>query len=269
VTVDVTRVDFLREMTARHPGLLVWKHLQRALQGQGDVDAAAPARDAAAIRADAQAIAATTLAASHVILCDHIADKKLHFFVQPDRLPHLFEFDVCCQPSRGLAPWAGPDRMLPLATLSGEGIRRLRPGAEAVVSLVYHGLSPSGTTRPRGHEAALVDLGLAQDREGAERACATLPPRPARRPLAALVQQVSEGHWDRTLAQRAYAGFVVASCAHPRFSVRRLGLRAQLAAGRECVMSVLARREGRLVPAAGLETLLRQARADGHTVLEL
>jgi hypothetical protein len=256
-------------MTAKHPDLVVWKHLERALRGQGDVDAAAPARDGAAIRADAQAIAGRTLAASHVILCDHIADKKLHFFVQPDRLPQLFEFDVCSQPSRGLAPWASPDLMLPLATMSGEGIRRLRPGAEAVVLLVYHGLSPSGLARPRGREAALVDFGLAEDREGAERACATLPPRPARRALAALIGHVSEGRWDSTLASRAYAGFVVASCAHPRFSARRLGLRAQLAAGRECVMSVLARREGRLVPDSGLETLLWRARADGHAVLEL
>jgi hypothetical protein len=262
-------VEFLRELTARHASLLVWKHLDRALQGQGDVDAAAPVADVAALRGDATSIAARTLAASHVILCDHIADKSLHFFVQPDRLPQLFEFDICTQPSRGLAPWARPDLMLPLATMSAEGIRRLRPGAEAVVSLVYHGLSPSGAPRLTGSVRTLVEVGLAEDRAGAHEACASLPPRAARRPLAALVETVSCGGWDRRLARRAYVGFALAACAHPRFAVRRLGLRAGLATGRECVMSRLARREGRRVPPSGVDALLRAARADGHVVIAL
>jgi hypothetical protein len=267
-TLDSTRVNFLCEITARHPSLLVWKHLERALHGRGDVDAAAPASDLDAIRADVNAIARETLAATHVIRCDHVADKSLHFFVQPSRLPQLFEFDICSQPSRGLAPWANPRHMLPLATMSSEGIRRLRPGAEAVVSLVYQGLSPAGTARLRGEDLRLVDRAFADDMVGAERACRTLPPRLATQPLLALVAQVSQGRWDRRLAQRAFVGFVMGCFAHPRFTARRFGFRLRLAVGQECVMSRLARRQGRRVPAPGLGALLHTARAEGHAVIE-
>ena len=259
----------MRQLTARHPSLLVWKHLERALQGQGDVDAAAPVDDVVAIRADANAIARETLAATHVILCDHVADKSLHFFVQPDRLPQLFELDICSQPSRGLAPWASPRRMLPLTTMSAEGIRRLRPGAEAVISLVYHGLSPAGTNRLHGQELGLVDSGLAHDMVGAEQACRSLAPWLARRPLFELIAQVSQGGWDRRLAQRAYLGFVMACCAHPRFTARRSWFRLRLAVGQECVMSQLGRRGGRRVPPSGLGDLLLTAQAGGHVVIDL
>jgi hypothetical protein len=268
VTIDSTRVDFLHEMTSRHPSLLVWKHLERALQGQGDVDAAAPIDNIDAIRTDIDAVARDTLAATHVILCDHVADKSLQFFVQPDRLPQLFEFDVCSQPSRGLAPWANPHLLLTLATMSTEGIRRLRPGSEAVVSLVYGGLSPTGTSSMRDHEIELVKADLSHDIDGAERACRTLPPWRARQPLLELVTQVMHGRWDRRLAQQAYLGFVMSCCAHPLFAARRTAFRLRLAAGRECVMSRLGRREGRRVPASGLQDFLIAAQS-GHVVIEL
>jgi hypothetical protein len=268
VTVDTTRVEFLREMTARHPRLLVWKHLDRALRGSGDVDAAAPRSDLPDIGADAFTIGQKTLAATHLIVCTHVADKTLYFFAQPDRLPNLFEFDVCSQPSRGLAPWGSPSRLVPLATVSAQGIRRLRPGAEAVVSLVYHGLSRSGTHRLHDEEFDLVDAGLKEDMLGAREACRTLPPLPARQPLLDLVSQISYGFWKRTAAQRAYAAFALAATAHPPFMARRAAFRLCLATGRECVMSRLARREGRRVPDTGLEQLLIRARAQGHRVIE-
>jgi hypothetical protein len=269
MTYDTTRAAFLSQMTTRHPSLLVWKHLERSLQGQGDIDAAAPVDEVASIRADAIAIARETLSATHVILCDHVADKSLHFFVQPDRLPQLFEFDVCSQPSRGLAPWANPRLMLALATTSAEGIRRLRPGAEALVSLVYAGLSPGGSPRLSGQELQLVNRGLTEDLIGAVEACKALPPLLARQPLLELVTKLSQGRWDRTLARRAHLSFVMSCCVHPRFTMRRSGFRLRLATGQECVMSRVARREGRRVPTSGLAHLLCAAQGSGHAVMEL
>jgi hypothetical protein len=266
--VDSTRVNFLREMSDRHRSLFVWKHLERALRGQGDVDAAAPAGDLANILADIDAIGQKTLGATHVIRCHHVADKSLHFFVQPDRLPQLFELDICTQPSRGLAPWATPSRMLAMTVVTPEGIRRLRPGAEAVVSIVYHGLSSSGRARLQGDDLLLVNKGLAEDMVGVEQACLWLPPRPARRSLFALAAQLSQGRWERRTAQHTYIAFAAAALAHPAFTARRALFRFQLAAGRECVMSRLARLDNRRVPASGLDRMLGDARADGHLVVE-
>lgn len=267
MTLDHSRVAFLNELTHRHEHFLVWKHLDRALQGRGDIDAAAPDGEIAAIAADAVSIAADTLGASHVIHCHHVADKRLQFFIQPERLPQLFEFDLCMQPSRGLAPWAAPRAMLALATIRPDGIRSLRPGAEAVVSLVYHGLSPSGRDRLAGDEREIVDSGIAADLVGAEEACATLPPRPARRLLRELVMVLAAGGWDSTRARLAFSAFLGSTLAHPVFCARRVRFRATLAGGGECVMSRLARHHGRRVPPTGLDRLLDEARAGGHEMV--
>jgi hypothetical protein len=266
MTLDHSIVAFLNELTRRHEHLLVWKHLDRALQGRGDIDAAAPEGETAAIAADAVSIAADTLSASHVIHCDHVADKRLQFFVQPERLPQLFEFDLCVQPSRGFAPWADPHSMVPLAIVGVHGIRHLRPGAEAVVSLVYHGISWRGQDKLAGDERQIVEKGLADDLEGVYDACRTLPPGPARSPLLVLIENLCRGTWSRRYAQHAFSGFVLGGLARPAFAARRGMYRAHLAVGRECLMSRLARSHDRRVPAGGVDALLDAARAGGHEI---
>lgn len=266
---DPLRVAFLRELTCRHENLVVWKHLDRALRGQGDIDAAAPAEDVPSIATDAVSISATTLGASHVIRCHHVADKRLQFFVQPQRLPQLFEFDVCVQPSRGFAPWADPHSMVPLAIMGVHGIRHLRPGAEAIISLVYHGISWQGQDKLAGDERQIVERGLTDDLEGAYEACRTLPPGPARSPLLVLVRSLCRGTWSRRHAQQTFGGFVLGGLARPAFTARRGMYRARLAGGRECLMSRLARGHGRRVPAGGVDALLDAARASGHEVSTL
>jgi len=269
MTPDPSRVAFLRELTRRHENLVVWKHLDRALRGCGDIDAAAPVEDIGSVAANAVLIAADTLGASHVIHCDHVADKRLQFFVQPERLPQLFEFDLCVQPSRGLAPWASPSAMVALAAIRPDGIRSLRPGAEAVVSLVYHGISWQGQDKLAGDERQIVDKGLADNPEDAYEACRTLPPGPARLPLLALVDNLRQGAWSRRYAQHAFGGFLLSGLACPAFTARRAMYRVRLASGRECLMSRLARIYDRRVSAGSVGTLLEAARADGHEVSTL
>ena len=260
------RAEFLRELCRRHPELLGWKNLDRALLGQGDIDAAAPRNRVAAIAADAVDLAPAILGATHVIRCEHVADKLLHFFVQPQLLPQLLEFDLCTQPGRGLAPWASPSRLLALADMDDNGIRRIRPGAEAVVVLVYRGLSPRGSNGLTDDEMQFVTNRIAEDRTGAEQACRTLPPRPARSSLQRLVAGLAEGKWQQDLARRAFLGFATSGPAHPVFTTRRIRYRLQLATGGECLMSDLARHHGRRVPASGLDRMLADARVGGHEV---
>ena len=268
MTVDRARVAFLRELTDRHDCLVVWKHLHRALRGRGDIDAAVPAAQVEGVVDDALAIAGSTLDASHVIRCDHVADKHLLFFVQPARLPHLFELDLCVQPSRGLSPWASPAALHRVSQVQEDGIRGLRSGAEAVVSLVYHGVSRSGRDRLTGDERDIVERGTATDLEGAYRACAVLAPRPARAPLRNLVADLSQGNWNRADSQRVYAAFLGSAVAHPAFLARRTAFRARLATGRECVMSRIARKGDRCVPPAGLSAMVAAAERE-HPVLSL
>lgn len=268
MTPDRPLAAFLRELTRRHDGFLVWKHLDRALLGRGDIDAAAPAARVATIAGDVAGIAASTLGATHVVRCDHVADKVLHFFVVPPLLPRLVELDLSSQPSRGLAPWAGPEAMLPLAVTGPDGIRRLRAGAEALVALVYHGLSHHGGDRLPADEKEVVERGLTHDLPGLLQACRTLPPRPAREPLLALADGLAAGSWRPRQARRAMRGFVASGPAHPIFTARRVVFRARLASAGGCVMGELALR-GRQVPDSGIDQLLHDARVTGHPVTEM
>lgn len=269
MTVDQLRVDFMRTLTARHERLVVWKHLERALRGRGDIDAAAPEPDVAAIAADAAAIAPDTLHAQYVVRCPHVPDRFLQFFVQPSRLPQLFELDICFQPSRGSARWADPVGLARLAAIESAGIRSLRPGAEAVVSIVLHGLSASGRNRLAGDEDDIVTRGLRIDLAGAREACAVLPPAPARRHLHELVEALAAGRWDSRLARWAFLAFVRSGLGSPDFGARRLAFRARLASGRVCTMVKVARYHGRRVPPDRLTWFLDQARAEGHEVQAL
>ena len=269
MTPDPPRADLLRELTERHPGFVVWKHLDRALLGRGDVDAAAPLDQAAAVTSDAVALAKDLLLATHVVSCGHVQDKRLQFFVRPDTWPQLFELDVCVQPSRGLAPWAGPAQMLLVATVSEDGIRRLRPGAEALVALVYAGLSPRGIDLLPADERPTVRFGLETDLPGVRTAIDLLAPVPARGPLHALVTQLDHQRWDAAAARRAFLGFVVSALAHPVYARRRLSFRIGLARGRECLMSDLARHDARQVRHYDLDGFLRAAGDGGHAIATL
>lgn len=263
--VDTQRQTFLQQLTAAHPRLVVWKHLDRALCGRGDIDAAAPAADAEAIVTTALRVGQVALGATVAVECRHVADKTLLFFVQPHRLPQLFELDVCHQPSRGLAPWASPEALLDLSRLD-DGIRRLRPGAEAIVSLVYHGLSIGGRDRLSGDELMLLRQGVSADPDGATLACRRLAPRPALRPLVRILQLAGQRQWEPGSARLAWFAMATSGARHPGFVARRGWFRLRLLAGRDCVMSDLARRHGRRVDADALADLLARAHADGHRI---
>lgn len=268
MTPDPRRADFLRALTGKQASFVVWKHLDRALLGRGDVDAAAPLDRAAAVTSDAVALAKDLLLATHVVSCGHVQDKRLQFFVRPDTWPQLLELDVCTQPSRGLAPWASPARMLQLATVGDAGIRRLRPGAEAVVALVYSGLSPRGADLLPADERPTVRFGLETDLPGARNAIDLLAPAPAQRPLHILLTQLDQQRWDAAAARRAFFGFVLSGLAYPAYAARRARFRVGLSRGKECLMSDLARHHARLVPHGDLDAFLRAA-AVGHALATL
>jgi hypothetical protein len=265
---DPERVQFLAELSELHEDFVVWKNLDRSLVGRGDVDAAAPTLVVPSVIASASRIAPRTLGASHVVHCRHVADKHLAFFVQPHRLPQLFELDVCSQPSRGLAPWADPVEMAALSELSAERVRRLRPGAQAVIDLVYEGLSPGGADRLTAGDRTRMRLQLRTDRAGAVSAAALFLPAPAGRTLVALLTALERDEWDRRAAVATFAALAASSLRHPGFLMRRLALRTELALGRECIMSHLGRKLQRRVP-EDIDTLLRAARLQGHEVAQL
>lgn len=260
-----SRVDFVRDLTAAQPSLVVWKHLDRALTGRGDIDAAAPQQDIPTIARDADIVAGRAFGATHAIRCNHQPNLHMQFFVQPDRMPDLFQFDIFHHPSRGAATWADPRAMLELSTIRPDGIRALRPGAEAVGLTVLNGISLRGHERLSADDRATVNAGLAADLVGAYRACAIFAPKPARRALLALTQNLAHGVWSRTHASAAFAGFCAGSVSHPWFAARQAASRARHVLGRDCMMAGLNRR----VPTGSVDDFLHAARRSGHEVTAL
>ncbi len=267
--IDQDRVRFLDELSGRHPQLVVWKHLERSLRGLGDIDAVAPRRALLAITQDVSRLGRDVLGASHSIVCDHVPNVRLQFLVRPRDLPDLFEFDIWTRPSRGSASWADPVSVARLSTVGEYGVRQLRPGAEALMLLVYGGLSIRGEDRLAGSDRDTVLLNLGSDLEGAHAACATLPPPPARSPLRHLVDAMRWGAWDAQAARLAMAGFMVSGLARPHFLARQGWFRLRYLRRRECLMFTLMRRHGRRVPPSGVAALLAEARNSAHVVTDL
>jgi hypothetical protein len=262
-------VSFLSELSALHPKFVVWKHLDRALRGQGDVDAAAPRSTLSSIQEDAAVMARGTLGASHVIHCGHGATRESQFFVQRQRLPQLFELDISHQPSKAGGPWARPDSMTQLATVRPDGIRSLRPGAEALVSLVLHGISRGGSDRLPPAERSIVNLGLISDLAGALRACDVLTPMGARGALRELIIALSAGEWRAQKAKLAYLAFAANASIHPLFAARRAGFRFALRRKKYCVMYECAQFNGRRVVGGDLDDFISRVSREGHHVENL
>lgn len=265
--VDDARVAFLRTLSAAHDYFTVWKHVDRGIRGLGDIDAATTVLGARHVRETALRVARPLLGATTTILCDHVADKQLLFFVQPDLLPQLFELDLCLQPSSGLAPWASTCELVRHSVMRDDGVRALRPGAEAIVSIVYYGLRATDLGGIKSIENRIIRQGLDTDFDGALAAVGDLVPLPARAPITELIRRAANGGWSQPHARRARIGFLASSPAHPAHVTRRVAFRGRLALGRDCVMSRLARERARQVAPNGLDDLIRVAQAQGHTVV--
>ncbi len=157
-------LSLLRQVTDRHPRWAVWKNVASALEGHGDVDSFAPA-------ADWPAIEQTWLewcrehGLGPSIVCRHVPQGPHYVTLDPD-FPYLLQFDVKLLATfRGCA-LMGVDELLPMTEIDELGFRRIRPGAEGVLKLVYNGMHPGGRKNEDGLESKrVVDL-LRADPEG-------------------------------------------------------------------------------------------------------
>jgi len=268
-SIDQSRLTFLRDISRENQRMVVWKHLDRSLQGLGDIDVAAPAADLDNITASSLVSAGSALKASHAVICDHLPSVRLHFYVQPERSPELFEFDVITQPSRMTSRWASPTKLVGLSVVDPTGIRRLRPGAEALTLLVMQGMTSAGADKLKAHDRECVLSGLAVDLDGAIEACRVLAPPLARRQLASFVERLAHGEWDASMALAALVGFGVTGMTSPKFAFDRGVHRNKYRTGDECLMFGIMRRLGRKMPHSTCVEFLAAAREDGHDVIDL
>jgi len=158
----------LARLSAEYPQLVFWKHLERGLDGSGDIDSLAPAVVAEYVCARfAQEAMRIWADVELVFACRHAAHVHPVFVVRGGMFPLLAQFDVSYSPVRMGLPWCDPSRVAAHAHLDACGIRVLNPGAQAVVLLMLYGLHRLGRPRFKPYDRVDIQNGLRADRSGA------------------------------------------------------------------------------------------------------
>lgn len=175
------REDFLpvfRELTSRYPGLIFWKHFERGIRGDGDIDTIVSKESVQEISDDFVRLSLESVEdVAGAVICHACENVIPHFLVLRSQYPDLFQFDISFNPIRLGAPWCEPTALSQFSEINHFKIRVLRPGAQAVVLFMLYGISPRGANSLREDDYADVLDGLRSDFATAN-ACiaAILPP---------------------------------------------------------------------------------------------
>lgn len=214
---DELWLPLLASITEEFPAWGVWKNVESALAGTGDVDSFSPPEHWPGIQrhftewAGAQRL-------GPVLTCRHIPQGPHFITVEPDS-PYLVQLDVKTRGTfRGstlIDAWTLPA----LSEIDNRGFRRVRPGVEGIIKLCLNGTRRGG----RPNSAALQSKGvralLAADPEGVERGAALLGW--ARRPALRGAHAVLNDGWDQRAMASVEAWSAIRSVAEPRTALSR------------------------------------------------
>jgi len=186
-------LPLLQRLTEVAPGWLVWKNADAALAGHGDIDSAAPRREWDAIENEFREWARAS-SLGPVIVCRHIP-KMLDLVALADEAETFMELDLNCGKVFRGSVLFHPEQLLPLSVVDPRGFRRLRPGAEGLLLLVFNGMDRAG--RIRAHELKrrhIPDL-MRQDPQGMRSAAQLFGP--AHGAVLRAGERLLEDRWDR------------------------------------------------------------------------
>jgi hypothetical protein len=193
--VDRTEVwlTLLREVTRRFPRWVVYKNIESALTRHGDVDSLAPAQDWPGIaRVWRDWVADQGM--SPAILCRHVPQGP-HFVTLSQDSDYLVQFDVKLLVTYRGSTLMSVDDVAELVEMDRRGFRRIRPGAEGVLKLVYNGSRSGGRMDPEGLRIKRVLELLESDPEGVRGAARLFGP--AEGAVIRAVERLIEGEWSR------------------------------------------------------------------------
>jgi hypothetical protein len=196
-------LPLLRRLTELSQTYVVWKQIDSALEGLGDIDSAADPADWDALEQAFREWAAEN-AVEPVAVCNHIPGGR-NLIAAPASMTSFLELSI-----KHDKIWRGSmlftlGQLAPLTMVDPRGFRRVRPGAEGLLKLVLNGSRWGGRADAGGLRSKHVVELLDADPDGADAAAELFgPAAPAARTLAA---RVRAGGWDRramlTLEARA------------------------------------------------------------------
>jgi hypothetical protein len=252
-------LDLLRRLTDVSSSFLVWKNVDSALDGQGDIDAAAAPADWDAL--EEQFLAwAKELDLLPAALCHHIPGGR-NLIAAPVGTRTFFELSIKHDKAFRGSTLFVLDDLLAMSENDERGFRKLRPGAEGLLKLVLNGSRWFGRADEQGLTSKHVRELVASDPEGVELAAEVFgAAAPAARRLAGAV---AGGRWDRGAMLVIEAHAVGKGFRHPSAMARRAWFR--LTAQRQCPV-VFAIGHGRVITEPREEWLADVAR--GHVLHE-
>lgn len=232
----------LRALTQASDRFLIWKNIESALNGEGDLDCAAPQAEWTMLRTRLDVLA-TDAGLPEFVSCTHLPGVQLNVTIDPVS-ERIFEVDFCDrQHFRGRVLFSA-DSLIELAIDDPRGFRRLRPGAEALYLALLKGITRRGGLRYESLEAARVLA--ASDPEGARLAAEQLG-RLGSIGFRLLVE--APDGWRRTTAMAAQVSAVSWLGTHPAGIGDRIRMRRRIASPCPVLQAVL---HGRLVDDAAV-----------------
>jgi hypothetical protein len=231
----------LARLSASIPGWAVWKGVEGAFDGSGDVDAVGTGATWPAVTRMYEGWALDR-GASAVIMCHHVPGVVHLLALFPERR-WIAELDVCDEFYwRGSVLFTAAG-LSSLTVCDPRGFRRLRPGASGLLLLLMNGVLRGGGSDVAAIREKNIERLLRQDPLGVSQAAGLLGG--GRKSALKLSEAVREGRWRRRSSLLLEARSLLRSGLEPSRTAARIGFR--LSASRRCPVLVMVR-EHRAMP---------------------
>jgi hypothetical protein len=236
----------------------VWKNVESALDGVGDIDSAASESDWPVIEYEFRRWA-TEHALGPVVVCRHIPG-GLNLVAVPPTMSTLLEVGV-----KARRIWRGStlfvlEDLKPLMVLDPRGFRRIRLGAEGLLKLLLNGAKWDGSPNWDGLRSKYVIELLQADPEGARMAAHLFGP--AQKGVLRAAERAMAGGWDRRAVLAVEGWALLRALRHPGVAVKRARFRLRAKAACPVVSTILG--DHRRIP-SDRDTWLRRVAAS-HVV---
>lgn len=206
------RHDFLPifvELTRQYPELIFWKHFDRGILGEGDIDTIAPMNLVNQISSSFVSKTLEYLPDSvAVVECHYSIHVRPHFVVLKPEFPNLFQFDISWNPMRMGLPWCDPLSLAYFSFINAMGIRVLRPGALSVVLVMLYGISWKGNNYMKTHDHNDVLAGIRAEPDVAHQFINTMIQNNLNKSLHDLVIHLKTNEWSASIVKQIWRGIV-------------------------------------------------------------
>jgi len=211
-------IDLLARIASRYGPAVVWKNVEAALSGEGDLDVMAPRSAWQEIERSFRSWA-TDHDLGAVAVCTHIPGTM--YLIAVDPLERAFlQLDVKDRATFRGATVFEPAALEEVSETDGRGFRRLRLGAEGLFKLVINGISSGGRPDDKNLAKERVAELLGADREGYRRAAGLLGP--VGKAAIKGARATAAGGWDRRAMASVESYYLAKAGIKPRIAFSRL-----------------------------------------------